>query len=89
MKRISKINKINKIENNLRQQEEPKTKTKSEKELDFDSMLKKEERKLEEKDKTEKNKKNTLDSYKIEIQKAMISQKKIPQIEEEQENEKY
>lgn len=86
MKRISKINKI---ENNLRQQEEPKTKTKSEKELDFDSMLKEEERKLEEKDKTEKNKKNTLDSYKIEIQKAMISQKKIPQIEEEQENEKY
>ena len=77
MKRISKISKINKIENNLRQQEEPKTKTKSE------------ERKLEEKDKTEKNKKNALDSYKIEIQKAMISQKKIPQIEEEQENEKY
>ena len=89
MKRISKISKINKIENNLRQQEEPKTKTKSEKELDFDSMLKEEERKLEEKDKTEKNKKNALDSYKIEIQKAMISQKKIPQIEEEQENEKY
>ena len=81
MKRISKISKINKIENNLRQQEEPKTKTKSEKELDFDSMLKEEERKLEEK--------NTLDSYKIEIQKAMISQKKISQIEEEQENEKY
>ncbi len=84
MKRISKISKINKIENNLRKQEEPKTKTKSEKELDFDSMLKEEKRKLE-----EKNKKNTLDSYKTEIQKAMITQKKIPQIEEEQENEKY
>lgn len=84
MKRISKISKINKIENNLRKQEEPKTKTKSEKELDFDSMLKEEKRKLE-----GKNKKNTLDSYKIEIQKAMITQKKIPQIEEEQENEKY
>lgn len=81
MKRISKISKINKIENNLRKQEEPKTKTKSEKELDFDSMLKEEKRKLEEK--------NTLDSYKTEIQKAMITQKKIPQIEEEQENEKY
>ena len=89
MKKISKISKIKRIGNNLRQQEKEKEKTTKESNLDFDSMLKEEERKLEEAQ-NKKKKTNTLEVYKFEIQKNIIAQKKISQIydEEKQQEEK-
>ena len=87
MKKISKISKIKRIGNNLRQQEKEKEKTTKESNLDFDSMLKEEERKLEEAQ-NKKKKTNTLEVYKFEIQKNIIAQKKISQIyDEEKEQE--
>lgn len=82
-KKISKISKTNKIENKLRQQENEKAKSKKEDVTDFDSMLEEEKRKLEEKQK--KNKKtNPLDAYKFEIQKSIITQKKLAQMNNEE-----
>ena len=87
MKKISKISKIKRIGNNLRQQEKEKEKTTKESNLDFDSMLKEEERKLEEAQ-NKKKKTNTLEVYKFEIKKNIIAQKKISQIyDEEKEQE--
>ena len=87
MKKISKISKIKRIGNNLRQQEKEKEKTTKESNLDFDSMLKEEERKLEEAQ-NKKKKTNTLEVYKFEIPKNIIAQKKISQIyDEEKEQE--
>ena len=83
MKKISKISKIKRIGNNLRQQEKEKEKTTKESNLDFDSMLKEEERKLEEAQ-NKKKKTNTLEVYKFEIQKNIIAQKKISQIYDEE-----
>ena len=87
MKKISKISKIKRIENDLRQQEKEKGKTKNESNLDFDSMLKEEERKLAQ-NSNEQKRINSLDAYKFEIQKNIIAQKKISQIyDEEKEQE--
>ena len=83
MERISKISKITRIENNLRKQENEKEKTKDSDIEDFDSMLKEEKRKLEEKQK-DKRKINSLDAYKFEIQKSKILQKKIVQMNNEE-----
>ncbi len=86
MKRISRISKIEKIENNLRQQENEKEKTKKEYNEDFDSILKEEEKKLQEKSNTRK-KVNTLDAYKFEIQKNSIIHRKINQPKENEEEQ--
>ena len=83
MERISKISKINRTENDLRQKENEKEKSKNKNFEAFNSMLKEEERKLEE---TQNKKKNTnsLDAYKFEIQKSIILQKKILQMNNEE-----
>lgn len=89
MKKISKISRIKRIENDLREKEKEKGKTKNESNLDFDSMLKEEERKLAQ-NSNEQKKTNSLDAYKFEIQRSIIAQKKISQIndkEKEQEQE--
>lgn len=87
MGRISKIRKIDRIENNLKQKHNEKEKSKNADIADFDSMLKEEKRKLEEKQ-NKKKKTNSLDAYKFEIQKSITAQKKISQINnEERENE--
>ena len=87
MERISKISKINRTENDLRQQENEKEKSKNAGFADFDSMLKEEEKKLEG-TQNKKKKTNSLDAYKFEIQKSIAAQKKISQIKnEERENE--
>ena len=86
MKRISRISKIERIENNLRQQENEKEKTKKECNEDFDSILKEKEKKLQEKSNTRK-KVNTLDAYKFEIQKNAIIHRKINQPKENEEEQ--
>ena len=88
MKKISKISRIKKIENNLRQQENEIKKSKNKKTSDFDIILK-EEQKVEDKQ-YEKKKISSLDAYKFEVQKSIIAQKKITQMnnEENEHNEK-
>lgn len=83
MERISKISKINRKENYLRQQENKKEKSKNKNFEAFNSMLKEEERKLEEAQNKKKNT-NSLDAYKFEIQKSIILQKKIVQMNNEE-----
>lgn len=83
MERISKISKIKRTENDLRQKENEKEKSKNKNFEAFNSMLKEEERKLEEKQ-NKKKKTNSLDAYKFEIQKSIIAQKKITQIKNEE-----
>lgn len=58
MGRISKIRKIDRIENNLKQKHNGKEKSKNADIADFDSMLKEEKRKSE--DKQNKKKKDKL-----------------------------
>ena len=86
MKKISKISRIKRIENDLREQEKGKEKNKNN--ADFDSMLK-EERKLEE-TQNKRKKPNSLDAYRFEIQRSIVAQKKISQIynEEKEQEEK-
>lgn len=87
MKKISRISRVKKIENDLRHQENGKEKTKKHSNLDFNSMLKEEERKLEE-TQNKKKKPNALDAYKFETQRSIIAQKNISQIyDEEKEQE--
>ena len=83
MERISKIRKTEKVENNLKQKHKEKEKSKNADIADFDSMLKEEKRKLEEKQ-NKKKKTNSLDAYKFEIQKSRILQKKIVQMNNEE-----
>ena len=83
MERISKIRKTEKVENNLKQKHKEKEKSKNAGIADFDNMLKAEKRKLEE-NQNKKRKKNSLDAYKFEIQKSIILQKKILQMNNEE-----
>lgn len=83
MERISKISKIKRTENDLRQKENEKEKSKNKNFEAFNSMLKEEERKLEEAQNKKKNT-NSLDAYKFEIQKSIILQKKIVQMNNEE-----
>ena len=66
MKKISKVNKIEKIHNDLRHNDE-KIKQRKKNSTEFDSILKKEERKLEVI--KQQNNLNSLEIYKVEIQK--------------------
>ena len=93
MKRISKVNRIEQIQNNLRHKEN-NSKEKQKNLDEFEGMLKEEERKLEEDKKgTEKTKTvNPLDIYKVEIQKQKpfrnIVNKTVEKSEENEHDEK-
>ena len=88
MRRISKINRIEQIQNDLRHREE-KSKQRKSNSKDFEDILKEEEKNLEEK-KIEKQ--NSLDIYKVEIQKQKpfrnIVNKTVEKLEENEHDEK-
>lgn len=87
MRRISKINRIEQIQNDLRHREE-KSKQRKSNSKDFEDILK-EEKNLEEK-KIEKQ--NSLDIYKVEIQKQKpfrnIVNKTVEKLEDNEHDEK-
>ena len=88
MRRISKINRIEQIQNDLRHREE-KSKQRKSNSKDFEDILKEEEKNLEEK-KIEKQ--NSLDIYKVEIQKQKpfknIVNKTVEKLEDNEHDEK-
>lgn len=93
MRRISKINRIEQIQNDLRHSEE-KPKQRKSNSKNFEDILK-EEKNLEEKKiekQTKQTKQNSLDIYKVEIQKQKpfrnIVNKTVEKSEENEHDEK-
>ena len=93
MRRISKINRIEQMQNDLRHSEE-KSKQRKSNSKDFETILKEEEKNLEEKkiEKEKQTKQNALDIYKVEIQKQKpfrnIVNKTVEKSEENEHDEK-
>ena len=90
MRRISKINRIEQMQNDLRHSEE-KPKQRKSNSKNFEDILK-EEKNLEEKKIEKQTKQNSLDIYKVEIQKQKlfrnIVNKTVEKLEENEHDEK-